>query len=608
MLFLILECAIRAALIVAGVAFLLYAFRVRAAAVKHRVWTAAVLVMLVLPVWTAWGPKAPVRVLPALTQRVAREGEPSTVTPRTETVLPNRTSFQKPESERNPLPKWPVLLFSVYLFGLLSLLARLAIGTVNANRLARRAEKCEGQYSSSACAAPVTVGWFRPKVILPGSWRQWPEHQLEIVLTHEREHARRRDPLVQWLALLNRAFFWFHPAAWWLENELSSLAEEACDSAVLACGHDARDYAEILMNMAGAVMRSGARVSLVGMAMPGTFLPRRIRKIIERTPVPRLSRVRAACLTAACAITCSAFAAGMLARPQQQQVSQDWETAAGGKMAFDVASVKVNKSGLGNETTNAPLDPGNMYTPSGGLFTATNFRVLRYISFAYKMNMFQTLNLERQLPKWALSEKFDIQARAAGSPTKDQTRLMMQTLLADRFKLAMHTETRQLPIFALVLVNPQKTGLQLRPYPDRAPCDASTSLFAGEPRASQTVASVFPDLCGGFAMMQASAPGRIKAGGRNVSIQVMADPFPAWADSPDRPVFDRTGLTGTYDFAIEFTPHVDGPTPPGVNFQPDPTGPTFQEALKEQLGLKMESTTGPVDVFVIDNIEEPSAN
>jgi uncharacterized protein (TIGR03435 family) len=70
----------------------------------------------------------------------------------------------------------------------------------------------------------------------------------------------------------------------------------------------------------------------------------------------------------------------------------------------------------------------------------------------------------------------------------------------------------------------------------------------------------------------------------------------------DRPVLDKTGLTGEFDFIIEFSPAV----PPGSNFQPDPNGPTFQEALKEQLGLKLDSQTGPVDVFVIDHIEEPS--
>ncbi len=78
--------------------------------------------------------------------------------------------------------------------------------------------------------------------------------------------------------------------------------------------------------------------------------------------------------------------------------------------------------------------------------------------------------------------------------------------------------------------------------------------------------------------------------------------------SVGRPVVDQTGLVGKFDFVIEFTPQLNRPVQPGAEFQPDPTGPTFLEALREQLGLRLESQTGPVDVLVIDHVEEPSAN
>ena len=171
------------------------------------------------------------------------------------------------------------VLLGVYLLGLCLLLFRLAIGTVRARRLVRDAVLQDGMRTSSLCAAPVTVGFLHPTVILPDHWRQWPQAQLDAVLTHEREHARRRDSLVQWLALLNRALFWFHPVAWWLERHLSALAEEACDNVVLARGHDPREYSEYLIDMARSVTRSGARLNVAGMAMPGSFLPRRIRQI-----------------------------------------------------------------------------------------------------------------------------------------------------------------------------------------------------------------------------------------------------------------------------------------------------------------------------------------
>jgi TonB family protein len=201
-------------------------------------------------------------------------------------------------------------LAAAYLLGFCFLLARLAIGTVRAHRLVRRAANREGRLTSDACAAPVTVGWLNPTVILPEHWPRWPQAQLNAVLTHEDEHARRRDPLVQWLALLNRAVFWFHPLAWWLERRLSALAEEACDAAVLARGHDPFQYSEYLLEMARVVRQTGARVNVVGMAMPGAFLPQRIRRILEGGPAQRISRVRIVCVAVACAVVSTVFTAG----------------------------------------------------------------------------------------------------------------------------------------------------------------------------------------------------------------------------------------------------------------------------------------------------------
>jgi len=156
-------------------------------------------------------------------------------------------------------------------------------------------------------------------VILPQCWQRWPLAQLEAVLTHEGEHARRRDPLVQWLALLNRAVFWFHPLAWWLEFRLSALAEEACDAAVLARGHDPFEYSEYLLEIARTVLRTGARVKVLGMAMPGSFLPHRIRRILEGRPAQRISRVRMVCMAVALSVVSAVFAAAAVDRRMPEQ-------------------------------------------------------------------------------------------------------------------------------------------------------------------------------------------------------------------------------------------------------------------------------------------------
>ena len=160
-------------------------------------------------------------------------------------------------------------------------LLRLAIGTIRASRL-----------TSASCVVPVTVGLLHPRIILPECSRDWPQAQLDAVLAHEGEHIRRRDPLFQWLALLNRALFWFHPLAWWLERKLSGLAEEACDAAVIARGYDPREYSEYLLDLARSVERAGTRIDAVGMAMPGIGLKHRIRQMLSGVPVPRISRLR----------------------------------------------------------------------------------------------------------------------------------------------------------------------------------------------------------------------------------------------------------------------------------------------------------------------------
>jgi len=287
-----------------------------------------------------------------------------------------------------------------------------------------------------------------------------------------------------------------------------------------------------------------------------------------------------------------------------------WEKAAGGKMSFEVASVKENKSGVSasnRPTSNIPLDTQNLYAPTGGLFSATNFPLLEYMRFAYKLTPEQSQALYSQVP-WANTNRWDIQGRASGNPTKDQMRLMMQTLLADRFKLALHFETRQLPVFALVLNKTGKFGPQLRPHADDPPCSTAPPPPTSAGGFQATDAGGFPELCGGFLPLQPTAPGRFRAGARDVPMAMFAMLFSSPLTGVDRPILDRTGLTGKFDLIIEFAPQPKLTQAPDASSQSADTGSTFLEALKDQLGLKLESTTGPVDTLVIDHIEEPSPN
>jgi uncharacterized protein (TIGR03435 family) len=276
---------------------------------------------------------------------------------------------------------------------------------------------------------------------------------------------------------------------------------------------------------------------------------------------------------------------------------------------FDVASVKPNRS-TDRPYSNFPLGPGDLYVPNGGLFSATNFPLAMYIYFAYEINGNQAQALLPQLPDWVTTERFDIQARAEGNPTKDQMRLMMRSLLADRFKLAIHYEAREVPVLAFVLLKPGKTGPQLQPHPKDAPCPTnapspSEPASPQTPLPSQTVAGGFPALCNGIINMPTSAPRHIRFGGRNVTVGFIADSL-NWTAGLGRPMLDQTGLSGTFDFTLEWAPEM--PRPASPDFPSDSSGPSFEEALREQLGIKLQSQKGPVRVLVIDQVEHPSEN
>ncbi len=200
----------------------------------------------------------------------------------------------------------------------------------------------------------------------------------------------------------------------------------------------------------------------------------------------------------------------------QSATMPQWQIAAGGKKAFDVASVKQNKSGS-RPRSNVPLNAGAAYSPSGGLFSGVNQPLYVYMTFAYKTTNYQNLYLLSQLPKWVTADRFDIEARAAeGNPTKDQMRLMMQSLLADRFKFAVHIETRQLPVYGLVLEKSGEMGPYLRQHSDNPPCTPTPAPGAPPPA---DVDRVYPAICGDI-RHPPSSPGRIRNAARDVTIGI----------------------------------------------------------------------------------------
>jgi len=257
---------------------------------------------------------------------------------------------------------------------------------------------------------------------------------------------------------------------------------------------------------------------------------------------------------------------------------------------------------------NFPLDNGDAFKNprSGeiphGRFSAA-FPLSVHLTFAYKLGPDQARAMWAHLPKWTETDKIEIDAKAAGNPTKDQMRLMMQSLLVERFHLAVHYETQEMPVYALTLIKLGTWGPKLIRHADGPPCD---SAARAEPPGvdPDPDAAVFPPIC----YLQEgwkNRKGRIVVGSRDTTMALLAQSI---AGKAGRPVVDRTGITDRIDYRIEWTPESNGPGPNGEEVPPDPHPVTFLDAVRDQLGLKLQSTKAPVQTFVIDRIERPSEN
>jgi uncharacterized protein (TIGR03435 family) len=270
-------------------------------------------------------------------------------------------------------------------------------------------------------------------------------------------------------------------------------------------------------------------------------------------------------------------------------------------MEFEVASIHpAAPSAPARE--NFDMSVEDLAIPSGGRISAIGALGM-YIGFAYKVSMFQDRAALDHMPKWATTEMFDIEAKAPKTDvTKDQMRLMMQSLLADRFKLAVHFETHVVPVMALLLVNPGKLGPGLRPHSLGPVCDAKIPPVD---RNLQKMPDVWMPVCGTTQMLD-WANNTVILGSRNTTIDTFADYI--YLIEPDRPVVNQTGLTGRFDIEFNFTPPWKMSKEQSADAQLDLPEPTFPEALKDQLGVKLVSTRAPVQTLVIDRVELPSPN
>jgi len=285
-------------------------------------------------------------------------------------------------------------------------------------------------------------------------------------------------------------------------------------------------------------------------------------------------RLRAAALVAAVATAISGDVVGLASQVASVATGQT-------DPQFDVAVVKSNRSGDPG-TSRFPLGLGDAFTP-GGLFNATNQPLIAYLRFAFKVSDFEGL------PSWVSVERFDIAGRANGTSSKDDMRLMMRSLLRERFGLRVHAESRTANGLALRMAKRTALGPNLR-RANPANCANETS----DDRA------LIP--CGRIGPSTASAPGHLRISARSIPLSRFATFITNAATGIDRPVFDDTALTGRFDLDLEWT---DGDSRSDVAGVAELT---FVEALNDQLGLKLVRSKGTFDVLKVDRIDRPTSD
>jgi len=299
------ESAIRITVLALGVAVVLRLLRIRAPHLAHHAWTAVLALMLVLPATVAWGPKFETPLFGSVPTvghlLTAATGDAGAAAPGAarSTVLP---------SDRTAKPiAWEGVAVTVYAAGVVVLLVQLARGAWRLRTIRRTVVVERGLLTHPACVTPIAVGILDASVILPSDWTDWDETDASAILAHELEHVRRADPLIVAVALLNRAIFWFHPLAWWLPRELSRLAEQACDAAVISQGHDRDVYASCLLRFACRARDAGGRVLPMATAMSGAGLQARLRLLAG--PPASSSPARLVSLAGVCAALAAVCAA-----------------------------------------------------------------------------------------------------------------------------------------------------------------------------------------------------------------------------------------------------------------------------------------------------------
>jgi uncharacterized protein (TIGR03435 family) len=560
-----------------------WAARQSSANARYVLATAAMALMTLAPIatWTALGPPSPEQVVATFHAPWSGGSMPSV------RDVPTQVLVSATRPEPSPALPWVVGLWflGASVFSLRLFLAwgsvRTLSGTVAPPEWQARLWDLQRRIGVSRTVrlvvapladAPSVIGWLRPVVLTPvGALAGLPADQVEALLFHELAHIRRHDYLVNLAQSVVEALLFYHPAVWWISGHMRLERELCCDDLAVAMTGDPLTFARALAGVAA----STRPVFTPAMAATGGPLAHRVARLLGHSrPAPRSAPGAGA---AAGVIAVVVTAVALFAQPAE-------------KPKFEAASVKPSTTTM-----------FQMVRPQPGRLTAdASLKVI--MLNAYSLAPFQV----QGLPAWAESDRYQIEAKAAGNATREQLFLMLQSLLEDRFQLRVHRETKEMPVLELVAA---KSGLKL-PRPQEGSCtpsptDAPTPVAGG--RMQPPSAGPPPKPYCGNMVVRLAAEGAQMAGG-----QVrMAELARMLSMAMGRAVIDRTGYTDSFDAQVDFLPDQSTsslpPPPPGSPPLDNPK-PSITTAIQEQLGLRLQSGKGPVDLLVVDRVERPSAN
>jgi bla regulator protein blaR1 len=498
----------------------------------------------------------------------------------------------------------PELLFAIWALGAAALLTTWIVRWRRLSRIARQStpltdgplvdalraiERSAGVTrpilvaSSGSSLEPGVFGILTPTLVWPTSLSEHLSfEQIKAILAHEVTHVRRRDNLAALLHLFTQAAFWFHPMVWWIGARLIDERERACDEAVVVGGSERQAYAEGILKTCRLFTESPlACVS----GVTGADLRGRIEHIMLNNCRSRLAVWKKGLLAVA---GCTAIAVPSLIGVMTVKPLLAQQPSANPNGAFDVTSVKPNDSRSGMI---------QMLPAANGGWQATNVTLGFLVRIAFQLQDNQIVGG----PKWLFEDRFDVMGTGT-APGKDGPLFnKVRAMLVDRFHLVTHTETRELPMFALVMAR-RDGSLGEKLTKSTADCSPQAS---GPGRGQPPNVGERPRC--GFRI----GPGSLSVGGQTMAL--FAQNLSRFVGGI---VVDKTNLAGTYDIALTYAPDsaqnpaardLPGAPPPG----PPPANgdaPSIFAALQEQLGLKLESTKGPVDVLVIDGAERPVAD